>query len=63
MEAILTLMPEEEVVKYSAMTGQSLFYMNNGDLKQGRISQLKRKISKGRENPTRRFPPRSRSGK
>jgi len=33
MEAILAFMPEEDQVKYSAMTGQSLFYMNNGDLK------------------------------
>jgi DNA primase len=34
MEAVLSLMPEEERVKYSAMTGQSLFYMGEGDLKQ-----------------------------
>jgi DNA primase len=34
MEAVLALMPEEERVKYSAMTGQSLFYMGEGDLKQ-----------------------------
>ena len=27
MEAVLAFMPEEERVKYSAMTGQSLFYM------------------------------------
>lgn len=27
MDAVLALMPEEERVKYSAMTGQSLFYM------------------------------------
>ena len=27
MEAVLGLMPEEERVQYSAMTGQSLFYM------------------------------------
>ena len=33
MEAILALMPEEEQVKYSAMTGQSLFYMGETDLK------------------------------
>ena len=33
MEAILSFMPEEERVKYSAMTGQSLFYMNGIDLK------------------------------
>jgi DNA primase len=33
MEAILSLMPEEERVQYSAMTGQSLFYMGETDLK------------------------------
>ncbi|MCB1042719.1 MAG: toprim domain-containing protein [Acidobacteria bacterium] len=33
MESILAMMPEEEVIKYSAMTGQSLFYMGGKDLK------------------------------
>ena len=33
MDAILAFMPEEERVKYSAMTGQSLFYMNGSNLK------------------------------
>jgi DNA primase catalytic core len=33
MEAILSFMPSEEQVKYSAMTGQSLFYMGESDLK------------------------------
>jgi DNA primase len=33
MEAILAFMPEEDRVKYSAMTGQSLFYMGETDLK------------------------------
>jgi hypothetical protein len=33
MEAILSFMPEEERVKYSAMTGQSLFYMGETNLK------------------------------
>ncbi len=33
MEAILQLMPEEEKVQYSAMTGQSLFYMGETNLK------------------------------
>jgi len=32
MEAILAFMPDEEQVKYSAMTGQSLFYMGETDL-------------------------------
>jgi DNA primase len=32
MEAILAFMPEEERVKYSAMTGQSLFYMGESNL-------------------------------
>ena len=33
MEAILALMPPEEQVNYSAMTGQSLFYMGETNLK------------------------------
>src|SRR6478609_1538858 len=33
MDAVLALMPEEERVEYSAMTGQSLFYMSESDLK------------------------------
>lgn len=33
MEAILAFMPEEARVKYSAMTGQSLFYLGETDLK------------------------------
>jgi DNA primase len=33
MDAILALTPEEDRVKYSAMTGQSLFYIGNGSLK------------------------------
>jgi hypothetical protein len=33
MEAILAMMPEEELVQYSAMTGQSLFYFGNKNLK------------------------------
>jgi len=33
MDAVLALMPDEEKVKYSAMTGQSLFYMGETNLK------------------------------
>ena len=33
MDAILNLMPENERSQYSAMTGQSLFYMGESDLK------------------------------
>ncbi|MGH8703584.1 MAG: toprim domain-containing protein [Burkholderiales bacterium] len=33
MDAILAMMPEEERIKYSAMTGQSLFYMGSHDLR------------------------------
>jgi hypothetical protein len=33
MESILAFVPEEERVKYSAMTGQSLFYMGESDLR------------------------------
>lgn len=32
MEAVLAFVPEEERVKFSAMTGQSLFYMGEADL-------------------------------
>jgi len=32
MDALLSLMPETERVHYSAMTGQSLFYLGEGDL-------------------------------
>ena len=34
MDAVLAFVPEEERVSYSAMTGQSLFYMGETDLKQ-----------------------------
>jgi DNA primase len=33
MDAVLAMIPEEERVKYSAMTGQSLFYMGQTNLK------------------------------
>ena len=33
MDAVLSFMPEEERVQYSAMTGQSLFYMGETNLK------------------------------
>jgi DNA primase len=33
MEAVLALLPEEQQVQYSAMTGQALFYMGETDLK------------------------------
>ncbi|MGH9608641.1 MAG: toprim domain-containing protein [Bryobacteraceae bacterium] len=33
MEAVLAMLPEEQQVQYSAMTGQSLFYMGEADLK------------------------------
>jgi len=32
MEAVLSLVPEEDQVRYSAMTGQSLFYLGETDL-------------------------------
>ena len=32
MDAVLAMIPEEDKVQYSAMTGQSLFYMEDGDL-------------------------------
>ncbi|HZZ81456.1 MAG TPA: hypothetical protein VFE62_23340 [Gemmataceae bacterium] len=33
MDAVLALVPPEDMVKYSAMTGQSLFYMGETDLR------------------------------
>lgn len=33
MEAILAVMPDEDRIKYSAMTGQSLYYLGETDLK------------------------------
>ncbi len=33
MDGLLSLMPEDQRVHYSAMTGQSLFYLGEGDLK------------------------------
>ncbi|MBM4258003.1 MAG: toprim domain-containing protein [Deltaproteobacteria bacterium] len=33
MDAVLTVMPDEAVVKYSALTGQALFYLGEGDLR------------------------------
>jgi DNA primase len=33
MDAVLAMMPEEERIQYSAMTGQSLYYMGETDLK------------------------------
>jgi DNA primase catalytic core len=33
MDAVLAMMPEEERIKYSAVTGQSLFYLGGEDLK------------------------------
>lgn len=33
MDAVLSFVPEEEKIKYSAMTGQSLFYMGETNLK------------------------------
>lgn len=33
MEAVLSMVPPEDVIKFSAVTGQSLYYMREGDLK------------------------------
>jgi len=33
MEAVLALLPPEDIIKFSAMTGQSLYYMGGGSLK------------------------------
>ena len=33
MDAVLSFVPSEDVVQFSAMTGQALYYMGEGDLK------------------------------
>ena len=33
MEAVLAFVPPEDLVKFSAMTGQSLYYLGESDLK------------------------------
>lgn len=38
MDAVLDLVPEEERVTYSAMTGQSLFYLGEADLKHNALA-------------------------
>ena len=38
MDAVLAFVPEEEKVKYSAMTGQSLFYMGETNLKHNALA-------------------------
>jgi hypothetical protein len=51
MEAILAFLPHEEQVKYSAMTGQSLFYMGETDLQHKR---KRRATADKREKPEKR---------
>jgi hypothetical protein len=47
MDAVLALMPEEERAEYSAMTGQSLFYMSESDLKHKILATWRRKARSG----------------
>ena len=47
MDAVLALMPEEERIQYSAMTGQSLFYMGETNLKHKILAICRR----GRREP------------
>jgi hypothetical protein len=51
MEAVLALMPEEQRVQYSAMTGQSLFYMVRQILKTRYWPSWKKKGHSGRPMP------------
>jgi DNA primase len=43
MDTLLALIPEEERVHYSAMTGQSLFYLGETDLKHRILAIAERK--------------------
>lgn len=38
MDAVLSFFPEEQKIEYSAMTGQSLYYFGNGELKHNILS-------------------------
>ena len=49
LESILALVPEEDRVKYSAMTGQSLFYMGDTNLKHKILAIVE---EEGAENAT-----------
>ena len=52
MDAVLAFVPEEERVKYSAMTGQTLFYMGETDLKH-KILAIVEEEGAERAQPTR----------
>ena len=52
MDAVLAFMPEEEQVRYSAMTGQSLFYMGETNLKH-RILAIAEEEGAGSARPMR----------
>ena len=47
MDAVLAFVPEEDRVQYSAMTGQSLFYMGETDLKNKSSPSWKKKAPAG----------------
>ena len=51
MEAVIALVPEEDRVKYSAMTGQSLFYLGAQDLKHKVLAIAEEEVQRAR--PTR----------
>jgi DNA primase catalytic core len=51
MEAVLAFMPAEDKVQYSAMTGQSLFYMGAMDLKHKIWRSRKKKARRARVMP------------
>jgi DNA primase catalytic core len=51
MEAVLAFMPAEDKVQYSAMTGQSLFYMGAMDLKQRSSRSPRKPAPRARATP------------
>ena len=48
MEAVLAFVPAEERVKYSAMTGQSLFYMGETELAHKVLASSRKRPRRGR---------------
>lgn len=48
MEAVLAFVPDEEKVKYSAMTGQSLFYMSESNLQHKVLAIVEEEGASGR---------------
>ena len=51
MDAILSFVPPEDQVKYSAMTGQSLFYMGETNLKHKILAIVEEEVRSGPAMP------------